>query len=451
MRVLVAMHFASSFGGLINHAEHLIRGFKAAGHDTHFCELVHRETVRDVSRKIKPSEREEWGVSFAGTSVHQLKGWDGHLRMPYKGEKAIREWKEFAQSFDLILWIMLVPTMRKDHIGNTNWLHIYNLEGKTKQLGIITDVHLTERCPHFMEVSQNFVGLICVHDSSFETAKPTGMRCSFQLNPFDLSMFPEKVPAYKDREKGFLSAHTWKGWKRIPELVAAIPHMPQKNFKKYVAGCGIDYNYMTTPDPKKMKSFCLDDYGRRIWDVALDYGMFYMGVITEEVRNKHMLKTRVFVDSSWSKSFSEHGGHLNRVAYESFLLGNILVARDLGAGKRGNGGHSHLAQPYAVGKDLDTYDPEKFIYFMAPWNSSPKEYAGHIVAANNLPDEVANFITTANKKLARKLCDSRLTVDGHIAFANGKSAGILCKNKKTEPDEQLMLDCAEAIKYFTGE
>lgn len=422
MNILIAFHPVGQLGGLLNHTEHLTQGLKECGHKVHFTELVWKEKARSANRDTS-SRPHEWAQSNLGEGyqVHQSHGWDGVSRFPYKGEKNLRLWREYAEVYDLIIWEVPVPTRRNDNKGNSDWPELYNLHNP-KQIAIIHDGNMPKAYPHLIEVTPYLDGLVCVHPAAYNSAKGTGLPQIMLVNPFDLSKFPSDFPAYDKRKKGFNAFQTFKGWKHVEDVVRAVPHLP-KGYVKQIAGRGVQYSYMATATDKMPPEF-IDD-GVPIWKSAVANGMDYLGVITEAERDRHMRRIRTFVDPSWSKAYAAHDSHFNRTTIETMLNGGIPIARDLGIGGLDKTGVTENFHPINPPDDLHTVaNSKQFLYQRVPYDCTGKEFAEYIKEANNFPGEVAKNVIYHNRALAEKMFDSRKIAEKFIRFARGKVRGI---------------------------
>jgi len=83
MKILVTMYGINSPGGIINHNENLISGFKMQGHHVDFIELVWRTDIKAKTTK----SQDGYEMRASDIPVHQGKGWlfpkkiDSHIRV----------------------------------------------------------------------------------------------------------------------------------------------------------------------------------------------------------------------------------------------------------------------------------------------------------------------------------------------------------------------------------
>lgn len=343
MKILITFFPIDDMGGIINHHEQLCAGLKELGHEVTTKCLVWRDRAPDARPSALSAEH-------SGLPFDQRRGFNfaGHF-IPYKGKENLARWKEYAYGFDLIIWQVAVPTKRAENRGNTDWLELYRVD--VSQLAVIHDGNFLDSYPWLSLVSGRLAGLACVHTCAFNSARHIGLPSSLIVNPHEL---PAEVDIgraqYMKRRNGFLSVQTFKAWKRVPELVAAIPHMG--NISKNLAGKGIDYYYLTSKDKCKYPG---------IWDEAINNDMVYHDVITNEQRDHLLRGLTLCIDASWSKKYGAIGAHFNRVQIDSIKCGAIPVVRDL-----------------AIGSGKVEVFRENQNCLVIPWDATPKEF-GHLV------------------------------------------------------------------------
>lgn len=331
MKIAICMYPLNDLGGIINHTEQLIAGFQDLGHEATLFEMVWREKA--------PSQRKDtskggWMTGYSGLPVHQGKGWNfpAENRIAYK-DSALPSAIQKLEEFDLIIWTTPVPTKIADHRGNVDWIDLYGVN--VPQVGIIHDGNALAANAHILEVKEAFKGLACVHACAMKGASFLPIPRAMILNPQDPDA--PHIPGWDVRSRGFVSMQTFKGWKRVHELVEAIAYMPPRvndEELRHIAGEGIEYRYMASPDKCKPQYFHPDNgewpwSGKQMWYAALDNGMQrppngYWN--SHEVRAM-LSKARVLVDPSWSKKYAGVGGHWNRVAVDAIRHGVIPIAQ----------------------------------------------------------------------------------------------------------------------------
>jgi len=317
MKILLAWYPLDDVGGILNHNEQLCAGLQELGHEvTTLCFLPREDRPRNGMAGGRGTTS-----PYTGLEYDQRRGysWPYDKCIPYRG-RALTTAMAVIRQFDIVIWQVAVPTKRKENRGNTDWEILYQT-GVT-QLAVIHDGNFLASYPWLCDVQHFLTGLICVHHCAFNSAAYISVPSSFIPNPQHL---PEKAPdiswtAWSKRRRGFLSLQTFKAWKHVPELVAAMPHV-REGVVKALAGKGIDYYYLTSPDKNKWPG---------VWDRALRTGMDYLGVLTNDERDTILRNMTCLVDPSWSKKYSQIGGHFNRVIVDAIIQGALPVVRPLG-------------------------------------------------------------------------------------------------------------------------
>ena len=438
MKVLITMYDINNPGGIINHNENLIAGLKELGHEVDFVELLWRE--RSSEKRV--SDKTGFEEKHSGYPVHQGKGWlfPVQKRIPYKGRENIAWWLDFANQFDLVIWQIPVPTKRKDNQGNNDWPYLYELDPWVNQIAIIHDGNLAKSYPWIEHIGERLSGLACVHPCAYHGAGTTNIPRALIFNPQEVDNHP--VPSWAEKEKGFISLQPFKAWKHVDDLVRSIPHM-RKDTVKYLAGGGIEYNYMTSKDKCKEHYFVSSadtdidpsEYGRKIWDVALDNGMSWLGYITETAGKEHMQKLRCLIDPSWSKAYAKVGDHFNRVVVDGMLEGAIPVARNLGISTNESG----IGEVFKPGKH----------YVMVPYDAKPKEFADIVEEVVNFPEQEAEQYYTNHQELLQEF-DRRHIAEQYIELGAGLPCGFHSRIDVGEQDKKSMTKSIQTLSEFFG-
>lgn len=355
MKVLITFFPIDDMGGIINHHEQLCAGLKELGHQVTTKLLVWRDSLPASMAGGRGSRSN----NCSGLEFDQRRGfsWTSANIIPYKGEYLLQQWKEYASKFDLIIWQVAVPTRRKENRGNVDWINLYDIP--VKQIAVIHDGNFLDSYPWLHTVRKNLTGLACVHTCAYNSARHIDVPSAMIVNPFQLPIVGPDISkeAYMGRLRGFLSVQTWKAWKRVPEIVKAIPHMG--NIRKILAGKGIDYYYLTSKDKNKYPG---------AWDAALANDMTYKDVITNEDRDAMLSAVTVSLDASWSKKYGAIGAHFNRVQVEALLQGAIPVVRDL-----------------AIGHGPEEVFRDNYNCLSIPWDASAGEFGHMIREYSHLP------------------------------------------------------------------
>ena len=317
MKILMGFYPAEDMGGIINHAEQLTAGLQELGHTV--------DLRLFMPRKDLPRNGVAGGTAtkspYTGLYFDQRKGhsWPNSHIIPYLGAQAVFRAVEIIRGYDMVIWETPIPTKRKENRGNNYWPYLY--DHYVPQVAISHDGNFPAGYPWLSVVSRHLAGVACVHPCAYANMEQLDVPRAFIPNPQHITYPDLSEEAFNSRVKGFLSVQTFKGWKRVPELVAAVPYMG--GVIKMLAGKGIDYYYLTSKDKCKWPG---------IWDAALANGMDYMDVITNEQRDVALRHVICLIDPSWSRKYAAVGSHFNRVVVDAILMGAVPVMRPLGLG-----------------------------------------------------------------------------------------------------------------------
>lgn len=345
MRILLAWYPAEDNGGIINHNEQLAAGLLELGHEV--------QTACFLPREDRPRNGVAGGrgtVSpYTKLEYDQRRGysWSYFSTIPYR-HSAKQNAIAFIESFDLVIWQIAVPTKRKENVGNLDWMDLYG--ANTTHIAVIHDGNFLNSYPWLYHVKDRLTALACVHDCAYNSARHISVPSALILNPQDIEEPPDlSSSAFHRRKKGFLSVQTFKAWKHVPELVAAMPYMGLET--KLLAGKGIDYYYLTSKDKCKWPG---------IWDSAVQHGMEYLDVITNEQRDQILSEVTCLVDPSWSKKYKDIGAHFNRVMVDAIKMGALPIVRPWGIGEGAQGRNIGLFEAgrncMAVPQGVDSYE-----------------------------------------------------------------------------------------------
>lgn len=400
MKIAVVLHHMMDLGGIINHTEQLIGGLKDLGHEV---------TLYDLNWKGPNSMKGfngdgDWQIGPSGIPHDQGKGWKWHYtnQIGYRTHLGLVNFKMRMSTFDMVIWETPVASRNKENAGNSDWIELYDLPKKIKQVAFIHDGNAIKGYPHIVRMQEFMAGFACVHHCALGSS-------GFLKTPRALILNPQLKPVreYGDwdfKSPGFVNMQTFKAWKHVHELVEAIAYMPnrQTGELREIAGKGIEYQYMTSEDKCKENYFHgdVDKWfkGWKFWDAAIGNGMEHHGYWNSQQVDEWLIKARVLVDPSWSKNYSKYGGHYNRVVVDAMIRGAIPVARRLGMG-------TELFKP---GEN----------YIEIPEDASPQEYADIVLNAGNMPKRFAEEVINANRDIL-PLFDRKYVAQQIIDLAHG--------------------------------
>jgi len=415
MKFLMTLFQIQDYGGIINHAEYLTKGLKELGHEVDFCMLVPKSAVSNrapIRGRDGDYKSLEGGTGY---KFHQARGWKGIPKIPYVSNQARKLFKEKCSKYDAVLWHIPVPTLNKDNTEITAWLDLY--DHGSKNIAIIHDGNLPKLYPHLISVSEYFHAAVCVHESAYNSAKYLNIPRKLILNPFKIH---GDFGYDFDKRSGALAIQIFKAWKRVDTLVRAVPFIKET---VVVGGAGIEYRYMTSKDKCKPKYF--DSNGNRIWVVALDHGMIYRGVVPNEEVLKLLGETKLQIDPSFSKKYSDYGAHFNRTTVEAMIKGAVPVATDLGMKN---------SQIFKSGEN----------YIEIPHTATPEEF-GDIVNEGLTNKEQWETIRHNNLGLLNKF-DMRNVAQEYVDIVTQPTHFL----EKGQPEQniQLIIDCNKNLQFF---
>lgn len=323
MKILLTHFQIQDYGGIVNYSECLAKGLQQAGHEVSAIMFKNK----GVTGKPKSKDRsldDGWQESSIADWVHQKSGWEGMYQINY--QRDLEQYVVYSEDCDLVIHIIPVPTCTKATKGDEAWLKIFEETVFPKQIAVIHDGNMQKLYPHILSVCNELDGVVCVHDAAFNSCDVLPVRRTFIPNPHDVES-DRFIPGINQRKDGLVSLQTFKRWKRVDDLIRAIAHMDPFN-EKVICGGGIEYHYMTSKT--KCKPEYLDSEGNKIWDNAIENGMEYKGYVTTDERDELLASMKLLIDPSWSKTYSQHGSHFNRVMVEAMSWGCVPVCTDLG-------------------------------------------------------------------------------------------------------------------------
>ena len=418
------MHTFNNFGGIINHCEHLMAGLKELGHEVTFAYLKPNKQVKAVEIPTTLKEGYEIGIG-SGYPVHQGDGWIAPY-YSYKVKESIDQFVEDANKHDLVIWQSIFGFKNKDTEHDQSWRPMIE-KVTTKQVPIIHDANLKKLYPWIQMFEKHFAGVACVHPAAYDSADFLNVPRALILNPQDIAGIPE-TPPFAGRENKLLSIQTFKRWKRVDDLVRAVPYM--KSVKTLVGGYGIEAAYMMSKDKCKEEYFATKEYdpdvtedrqGKRIWENAENSGNFeYLGFISGKQRDNILATSKFLVDPSWSNTFGEH---FNRVVIDAMRIGTVPIAINYGVSNNEEG----MGVVLKAGIN----------YCMIKKGSTPKQYGEAIANFCNMPEADYRQIQLNNYELIKQF-DRKVIAQHYIDLADQKPTGYLTELKvKTNHDPAI--------------
>nr|DAP89607.1 MAG TPA: hypothetical protein [Caudoviricetes sp.] len=448
MRILIADFEIAKYGGIVEHVTAKVKALKALGHVVDIAQLSAAATTQKTyDNKVKKFED---GTFSEGLKVNSQNGgyeYDeatGYWKNNYYGfflppsnrigvfeKNALERWHNLVEKFDLIMWNFMPTKSSAWGKGDFSfWWKFYDLPtDKIKQIFIAHDAYFDVRASNVTALREKILFIECAHIAAYRCCEHLGIPRTLLLNPRYLeegARMPIKM--MQKREIDFFAAHIFKSMKHVDDLIRAVPHFNQKSeYSVQIAGSGIEQAYMVAPtkckEPYKVSRKRDPDIdseyiGQKIWDVAEQYGMEYLGQISSEEVNQKLRNAKFAIDPSWAAHYSQYcRTHINGFIIEAMLNGCYPVLRDY----RG----------LMKGVDEDLYDPlfENINAIIIPWNATPKEFAKALKKAERMSPVKYLKDTRENFALVHELFNAKNNMKEVIRLVKG---GKKLVNKELE-------------------
>lgn len=448
MRILIADFEIAKYGGIVEHVTAKVKALKALGHVVDIAQLSAAATTQKTyDNKVKKFED---GTFSEGLKVNSQNGgyeYDeatGYWKNNYYGfflppsnrigvfeKNALERWHNLVENFDLIMWNFMPTKSSAWGKGDFSfWWKFYDLPtDKIKQIFIAHDAYFDVRASNVTALREKILFIECAHIAAYRCCEHLGIPRTLLLNPRyleDGAKMPIKM--MQKREIDFFAAHIFKSMKRVDDLIRAVPHFNQKSeYSVQIAGSGIEQAYMVAPtkckEPYKVSRKRDPDIdseyiGQKIWDVAEQYGMEYLGQISSEEVNRKLRNAKFAIDPSWAAHYSQYcRTHINGFIIEAMLNGCYPVLRDY----RG----------LMKGANEDIYDPlfENINAIIIPWDATPKEFAKALKKAERMSPAKYLKDTRENFALVHELFNAKNNMKEVIRLVKG---GKKLVNKELE-------------------
>ena len=308
MKILIADFEIAKYGGIVEHVTAKVKALKSLGHFVDIAQLTPSSTTqRTYDNKIKQLEQGKFQDNLKINSQNGGYEYDeatGFWKNNYYGfflppsnrigvfePNALERWRDLAYSFDLIIWNFMPTKSSAWSKGDFSfWWKFYDLPtSKVKQIFIAHDAYFNVRASNITALRDKILFVECAHIAAYHCCKEIGIPRTLLLNP----RFLEKnarmpIKMMNKRKIDFFAAHIFKSMKHVDDLIRAVPHLNNKSSKYSVqiAGSGIEQAYMVAPmkckEPYKVsrkRDPDIDEQyiGDKIWDVAEEFGMEYLG------------------------------------------------------------------------------------------------------------------------------------------------------------------------------
>ena len=444
MKILCAFHDIQDPGGITNHQEHLTLGLRSLGHTVEARLLVWRISTQGA--RSAPSRGKAQTMGELGMLYDQQFGWfwPREKRFAYAGNINIAAWQRYASQFDLVIWQIPTVTQRKDQVGNSDWVKLYDLPETTRQIAVVHDGNLPDAYPWIYAVAPRLTGIVGVHPCGYTHALKVPVPCALIPNPHwniaERMRVDDGTMDTGAQRTGWFSCQTFKGRKHVADIIRAVPHMTTE--RKIMAGGGIEYHYMTSQTKVKpayvtsrdLDPDCtLETLGIPIWDVAVRSGMNWCGYLTNEERDYQLEQSRFMIDPSWSKKYSRTGDHFNRTPIEGIIAGCVPIARNLGVSTNEAG----------VGL---LFKPDEN-YVMVPHDATPRQFAGIVDEACAMPEGHRQAMLHAGREML-SVFDARYVAQCYVDLAERRETGVKWAHGVETPELRAASD--RTMKQFFG-
>lgn len=392
MNILMTLFEIQDYGGIVGDIEMTVRGLtEEGGHHVDFVILRPNDQPSYVRKENGPVGSYP---SYVGTEVNTQSGWYGVEIMSYGSAKRMRDWKSFANQYDLVIHEIAVPKPDKDGY----WKRVYDL--KVPQIVVTHDAHFREMYPHFALVSGKLQGMSVTNHAGFvATSWVPHVPRAFVGAPHEIQNW-SRQPRWRSRRRQAVSAHVWKPWKHMDLVVGAARFLGPKMI---LAGDGIERRYMTSKDKCKPKY-------KGLWRRAQKHGMDYRGLLTYDELFDLYKRSRVMVDMSWSKKYMRLGNHFNRSVIEAYNCGMVpLVVNE--------------NMEDAVPAQTKLWEDGK-THLSVPRDAGHEELAAHVKAALSLNEVTAGKIVAAGRRILKQHFDYKKNWREFLNLAEGYPAGI---------------------------
>lgn len=397
MRILFTFFELLGWGGIVADLEYKARGLTEAGHQVDIVFL--RDTDRDPYIRRDTEQKGSYPSFFEGATVHTEAGYYGIPVVSYGSKKRLDKWRKRTEKYDLIIHEIPGPNpLRSGSRDDQFWWRNLYRKVDTPQIISAHDANFRDLYPHLIYVAEFIKGISCTNQAGYAALSWFPAPRAFVGAPHPI-MDWDSQPTWKERNKQAICAHVWKGWKHMDMAVRAYPYLESEMI---MAGDGIERRYMTAP--KKFKPRY-----EGIWKKATDAGMDYKGMLTEKQLNKHYRRSRVMLDTSWSKKFMGLGCHFNRSIIEAYNNGCVPICVHENMNEEG----FQLAM-FKAGKT----------HFEISNTATPKEIAAAVDHAVNIKTSEAEEMLYNGRKVLKRFFDYRKTSLEYIKLAQGKPAGV---------------------------
>lgn len=469
MRILIADFEIAKYGGIIEHVTAKVKALKALGHVVDIAQLSCAATTQKTyDSKVKKLENGTFSEKLKINSQNGGYEYDeatGYWKNNYYGfflppsnrigvfePNALERWHNLVDNFDLIMWNFM-PT-KSSAWGDRDfsfWWKFYDLPtDKIKQIFIAHDAYFDVRASNITALREKILFIECAHVAAYRCCEHLGIPRVLLLNPRYLDD-KAKMPIVmkQKRDIDFFAAHIFKSMKHVDDLIRAVPHFNKNSeYSVQIAGSGIEQAYMVAPtkckEPykvsRKRDPDISEEYiGQKIWDVAEQYGMEYLGQISSKEVTAKLRRSRFAIDPSWAAHYSQYcRTHINGFIIEAMLNGCYPVLRDY----RG----------LIKGMTEEVCDPlfDSINAIIIPWDATPKEFAKALAKADKISPAKYLKDTLENYALVHEVFNAKNNMKEVIRLVKGGEKLVNKELEKGKDSPNVKKITKEIMEDFYG-
>jgi len=445
MKILFLLFPIHQYDGILHHTNHLAEGLIELGHTVDLKVLSYssgEQFIRSIPGKNTQLAKNTFFVKSLDKWCHLKYGWifdKPNDILKYNTDYNFAKTLDTINSYDLVYYLMPYASIQKSNRGNIKWLKLIE-QTTVRKISTIHDGSAYKTNTQFAFTSELFDGIACVHQYAYEMSK-NYFNGNFALivNPFKIETNLDSILAsspYENRLKGVFTWGFFKGWKRFDQFVRAVPFMKFEH--KLIAGFGVEYAYMTSQDKidpayiysdSQIEKWNLPESykGRRIWDVAIENNMKYLGLLNPSDRDAQIQKMLFCMDCSYKTDVKYE--YFNRTVVETILNGSLPIVR------------SHYPNAILYNKNV-TYS--------VPNGDNPIEFANYLNEIVNSITKSTFYERVANNYSLLKIFDYRTVAQQYIDLAfNYDSTQFLMKSKGSL-SPKIKKDAMRSIGFFDG-
>lgn len=471
MKILIGDFAIAKYGGIVEHVSAKVKALRALGHDVDLFQFTSASTTqRFYDKKIAELKSGAFQDKLKLNSQNGGYEYDeatGYYKNNYYGfflppsnrigvyeENALERWRKLTEGVDLIIW-NFAPTKssdwdRRDGSKFDFWWRFFDLPSSVAQMFVVHDAYFDVRASNISALRDKIWFLECAHVAAYGCCANIGIPRTLLLNPRyieDGARMP--VRAMTARKCDFFAAHIFKSMKHVDDLIRAVPHLNPDGatYSVTIAGSGIEQAYMVAgekcKEPYKVSAKRDPDidpsrYGQRIWDVAEECGMNYVGQISGEAVRQNLLNAKFAVDPSWAEHYANYcRTHINGFIIEAMLCGCYPVLRDY----RG-----------LVKGDEEVYDPlfENINAIVIPWDATPRQFAEALKQAARMSPAKYLRDTRQNFELVKELFNAKTNMEEVLNLVRGGRKRLRSELECGRDSDTVKRVTSEIMEDFYG-